>query len=169
MTGRHRAVGRHRACRKPVSMWPRLGFIGAVVMATATPALIFNIAVGPEAYANPPALSSAVTTSAPVQTVLPVLAVPSRGGFYAAQPRVDLMVRQVYAAINPTHDAGNGGGGGGSEGGSHDTSTHDTSTHDTSSHDTGTHDTGSSDTSTSDHHHSHDTGSDTPSQPPGCH
>jgi hypothetical protein len=163
MTGRHRTVGRHRACRKPVSMWPRLGFIGALAVATAGPALIFNIAVGPEAYADPPALSSAISTSAPVQTVLPVLAAPSRGGFYAAQPRVDLMVRQVYAAINPTHDAANGGvDGSGSEGGSRNTSTRDV---------------GSSDTRdftehTSKSHH-HDTGSDTSppttDQPPGCH
>lgn len=164
MTGRHRTVGRHRACRKPVSMWPRLGFIGALGVAVAVtgPALIFNIAWGPEAYASPPALSSAITASAPVQTAPPVLAAPSRGGFYAAQPRVDLMVRQVYAAINPEHDAANGGGGGGSEGGSHDTSTHDTSSHDTND----------STEHTSKSHH-HDTGSDTSppttDQPPGCH
>jgi hypothetical protein len=167
MTGRHRTVGRHRACRKRVSMWPRLGFIGALAVATAGPALIFNIAVGPDAYANPPALSSAITNSSPA--ALPVLAAPSRGGFYTVQPRVDLMVRQVYAAIVPTHDGANSGGGGGSEGGSHNTSSHDTASHDTSSHDTNSHD--NSDTgSNTDHHHSHDTGSDTtPSQPPGCH
>lgn len=134
-------------------------------MVTTGPALIFNIAVGPDAYANSPVLSSAITNTAPA--VLPVLVAPSRGGFYTAQPRVDLMVRQVQAAIEPQHDT-HGSGGGGSEGGSHHTSTHDTSSHDTSSHDTSSHDSSDTDSNT-DHHHTHDTGSDTTSQPPGCH
>lgn len=141
MTGRHRAGGRHRApCTKPVSMWPRIGFIGALALAAAGPAFAITVySASPAVASETSALSSAQTVYVPALPVLPPV--------HTLQPRVDL-VNMVQAAINGT---GVDSKSGDSEGGSHHSSSSDSTNSDSSNSDTGS---GDSSSSSSHHHHS---------------